>query len=43
MSRDIFQKYTPENAPDGAGAYLSGAQQQFGFVPDPMSRMAASK
>ncbi len=43
MSRETFQKYTPENAPDGAGAYLSGAQQQFGFIPDPMSRMAASK
>jgi len=43
MSKEIFAKYTPENAPDGAGVYLAGAQQQFGFIPDPMARMAASK
>ena len=43
MRQEIFAKHTPDDAPDGAGAYLAGAERQFGFVPDPMARMAASK
>lgn len=39
---EIFVKHTPETAPEPAGAYLSGAQKQFGFIPDPMTRMASA-
>lgn len=42
MSDEIFVKHTPESAPAPAGAFLSGAQKQFGFIPEPMTRMAAA-
>jgi uncharacterized peroxidase-related enzyme len=42
MSDEIFVKHTPESAPVPAGAFLSGAQKQFGFIPEPMTRMAAA-
>ncbi len=38
----MFSTLTPDTAPTGAGPALAHAQRQFGFIPSPLARMAAS-
>lgn len=37
-----FTKYTDETAPKGADVILAGAKKNFGFLPEPLARMAES-
>ncbi|HET9960165.1 MAG TPA: carboxymuconolactone decarboxylase family protein [Polyangiaceae bacterium] len=39
MSKSHFVSHTPATAPAEARDYLTGAQQQFGFIPEPLARM----
>lgn len=42
MNETSFISHNPASAPEPVREYLTGAQQQFGFIPEPLARMAAS-